>query len=1195
MKYKHLILLLMLTLLPAVVFAGFVESSVLVDGKNVKAVYTVLEDGTVGLGTGSNACMSQYTKGRVTVPSSIRVGDKTYQVTQIMPFAFRMCSSIEVVVVKEGVTRIGDFAFIGCSKLVELELPSTLKTVATGAFQELQNLCLMTCKSVVPPVWEYNDVFFRHHLGGIFCLEPPQQFRQGVALNVPAESAEAYREAIYSNPDIGWQTAEGWGTAFSNINGSGLENFRLYEPIDIYDLRRITNEPERYGVIKNLWLEADINMEDSIFTEPIGDTPEHAFMAPVHGQGHTISGLRVNTKEVSGFFGYYAGPSINALHLKGMTLSGNIAGGIAGVVTSDCRIDSSLVSVLIRGGNYAGGLVGEARGRVLIDRCMVEFCTLQADSGIAAGVVAQANDAAITNCGVIARLDVKPGAPFIAGGSGAVDYAYACDECFKGYQPPSAVRYGEHIICEGDPLHILNYAGEPLDFNYEDRFFRSVYPAAKLGLEAWAYNTGEYAVPDCFAGRWQPHVNMAVYGTEALAARTVNVLTPDEEIPSEAWLDLSDRGFRHYSFKTSRLWIDKNIDVNGQAEYLPIGLSRQIIAEEGVVLRDTLYADSIGSRDIYAPIYQVDEEGNTLYNEKDEKIQIDSMFLYNETKWLATMHPLCLPYNVALPTNCTLYQPTSIYDLNGQTTVLFERVRDNYVEAFKPYYLIVHVNDVPLGTQARTVCPALESNAIRLGDYTYRGSMTRINNVKARNDNLYKLDFSNSWMYLKESSDLNFEVMPYTAYFRAEGKTPAKRILIQLEDANPVISVGDFYYRINNSNPDQVTATLVGYHGCGGNAVVPAEAPYVASGIKHMAPVTDIGPGLFARTTADLYSVDFSACTQLQQPVSVDRTEPSNPFYKLDERTILYMPEGMVVPAEGLQNVVIGTECERLLLTDGWDFCPPYDFHADEAVFSRIFYASKQKDGSYQPYAYSLCLPFSMTKDDVTSALDGKMQLFKMKYIDEERKCFAFTDYGLTKQNYPVAGKPYLLKMNSGQFQPIAHDTQVLKEPITDDDDQEVLDYKNSTMAGSFRGSFKRIGNEEAAHRHLFTLNSGKWCRIRSDEARYRNAWVGAFRAFYEPEADAAYNTYTTYYIAELEGGFGHGDIYVTFPTSFWAIDTDFTGYDLDDEETGINRLTPGASLKGEGSEWYTLDGRRISKPSAPGLYLNRGKKVMVK
>ncbi len=1219
MKYKHLILLLLLALLPAAAFAEILEGYVLVDGKEVRAEYTLLADGTVGLGTGHNACMSHYTTGRVTVPSEVVIrgtslgpipitDDKKYTVTRIMSFAFRLCNRIEVVVVKEGIKRIGDFAFIGCSQLNEVELPSTLESVGTGAFQGLTNLYLMTCKSTTPPVWEFNDVFFLHKQT-LNDNSEPQHFRQGVALNVPAEAAEAYQKAIYSNPDIGWQIPEGWGTAFTNINGSGLENFRLYEPIDLYDLRRIANNPDRFGVIKNLWLEADIDMKDSIFTEPVGNTLEHAFAAPVHGQGHRISGLRINASGVGGFFGYYAGPSINALRLESLAFSGTTVGGIAGVVTSDCRIDSSLVSVLIQGSDNVGGLVAEAQGKLTIDRCMVESTALYTQSGIAAGIVAQANGATITNCGVIASTDRQPSAPFIATGSGTVDYAYVCSTSFTGYQPPSTVTYGEHIICEGDPLHILDYAGNPLDFKYEPRFFQSVYPAAKLGLTAWAYKNGEYPVPDCFASRWQPRVNMAVYGTETLAARTVNVLTPDEQIPADAWLDLSDRGFRHYSFRTARLWIDKRVDVNGQAEHLPIGLSRQITAEEGVILQDTLYADIIGSHDVYTPIYQSDDDGNTLYDEHGEKIKIDSLFLFNQTEWQATMHPICLPYNVVLPPNCTLYQPTTIYDHNGQTTALFERVNENYVEAFRPYYLVVHTNSVPLGTQARTVCPALESNSMRLDDYTYQGSMTRIGNVKARNENIYKLD-NGSWLHLKESSDLDFEVMPYTAYFRAEGTTPAKRIVIQLEDANPVIAVGDFYYRINNSAPEHVTATLVGYHGRGGNAVVPASAPYVSYGRQRMAPVTALGSDLFARTTATLYSVDFSACTQLQFPVTIDRTQSGNPFYKVDERTILYMPEGKVANPEGLKNVVIGTQCEHLLLTDGWDFCPPYDFHADEAIYDRIFYASKQKDGTYERYAYSLCLPFSMTEEDVEASTDGFMKLYTMDYIDEERRCFAFTDHEYVMHNNPVAGVPYLLQMISGQFQAIGHDTQVLKEPVVDDINLSVLYYNTGTVAGTFAGTFRRIGNEDAANRLLYTLNSGKWCRIRDDEARYRNAWVGAFRAFYAPEVEPEYNTYKTYYIAEPQGGFGTGGtIYVSFPSPYWATDTDFTGYDFDDDETGINSIGQMDNLQLDNlraDAVYDLQGRKIAPLGGPqgassnhqlpkGMYINNGKKIIVK
>ncbi len=51
-----------------------------------------------------------------------------------------------------------------------------------------------------------------------------------------------------------------------------------------------------------------------------------------------------------------------------------------------------------------------------------------------------------------------------------------------------------------------------------------------------------------------------------------------------------------------------------------------------------------------------------------------------------------------------------------------------------------------------------------------------------------------------------------------------------------------------------------------------------------------------------------------------------------------------------------------------------------------------------------------------------------------------------------------------------------------------------------------------------------------------------------------------------------------------------------EEESTGIS-LTPGPSPKGEGSDyWYTIDGRKLSgKPSQRGMYINKGKKILVK
>ncbi len=51
------------------------------------------------------------------------------------------------------------------------------------------------------------------------------------------------------------------------------------------------------------------------------------------------------------------------------------------------------------------------------------------------------------------------------------------------------------------------------------------------------------------------------------------------------------------------------------------------------------------------------------------------------------------------------------------------------------------------------------------------------------------------------------------------------------------------------------------------------------------------------------------------------------------------------------------------------------------------------------------------------------------------------------------------------------------------------------------------------------------------------------------------------------------------------------------DEASGIESLTPDAAPKAQAAQhWFTLDGRRLqAKPTAPGIYVNNGKKVVIK
>ena len=1180
---RHIYFLLILTLCVSELSARVIRNKVMLNGSTIPAEYTVLSDGTVGLGTGHNACISQYTIGRVTVPSQIKHDGKTYAVSQVMPMAFRLCDKLSVVIMQEGITRIGDFAFAGCSSLMEVEMPATMKSIASGAFIGAQNMAYLISKAATPPTWEYNDVFLFHQ-GGISDTQV-QHFDRKVTLYVTYGSEEAYQTAKYSDSKLGWNTPEGWGTAFTEIKGSSMKGFRLYTPVDLYLLRLMVNNPGRYGTAEEIYLEGDIDMRDSVWSAPIGDKPEHALTVPFYGQGHYISNLRVLSDNVSGLIGYYSGKKISGIRLDNCEFRGKVLAGGLVAQCGACTIDSCYISSSVFTDGIGGGIVGRTTGKVSIDRCVKEgmmYVTTSGSNPLLGGFIGSTTEATVTNSACFSIFNHgSKSSIFIgectAGGTATVDYCYSTNHELTSLPSQSNIDYGEHIILHGQPLSILDYAGDRHDFNYDMPYFQSVYPASVLGFQGWAYNHGQYPLPDCFTDLWPVKPNHAVYGSPTLAKNQVNVLTPDEEIPASAWLDLSDYGFRRYSFKASQLWIDGNMDVFGKAEQLPLGLARQITVENGIMLEDTLYAEKKGTVPVKEPVYQMDEQYNLVLDDKGEKICIDSLFLFDKILWEDRVYSLCLPYDVVFAENCALYQPTQIYDVDGETTALMERVRDNHVEAFRPYFLVVHNDTIPLGTHARTICPALDSKTMQLGEYEFEGTVTRKGNIAAREGNLYKLEDNSHWLRFKDSDDISSGIEPFTAYFRALGNNPAKRIKMMLDDNNPVISVGDFFYAINTKDPENVTATLMSYHGRGGSVVVPATAPYVLYGQERQVPLTDLSPDIFAKSTAQVWSIDMSQCADLK-PVTIDRTAEGNPFYKVDERAIIYMPEGKAQPGK---NNVIGSECQELTLTDKWDFCPPYGFHAGKASYDRILYASKQADGSYKSMAYTICLPFQIDLRD----MDKIMKVLQLHRINEGKELLFSYDIPLI-----LAGEPYVAKVMEGEVSLSATDVEVITQPK----DISIYNDGDGATTGYFRGTFSRISNEAASKMAAYSLYSNsKWYRVRSDEGSYRDAYVDAFRSFYVPLGVPTRNSYNSVFQMWVQGSTDEENSIVPFPCDFFMADADFSKYD--DDETGIDEVQS-FMPDVQSEDWFTLDGRRLDgKPQTKGLYIYKGKKIVIK
>ena len=1196
---RHLsIIFAILLLAGSEVRAEVVMGTVLLNGSPIPAEYTILPDSTVGLGSGANACISQYSAGRLIVPEQVEVtekniwgieiGKRTYKVTQVMPMAFRFCDQLKRVQFKEGITRIGDFAFKGCRKLGEVELPSTLESVATGAFIGTTSLYMMTCNSETPPVWEYNDIFFLHE-GGISDTQIYTQ-RPGVFLFVPPGSEEAYRNSAFSDPSIKWTTPEGWGTAFVNFNGSALENFYITNEVDLEDVRRIAND-SRFGDIQHVWLEADIEMSDTIWPTPIGSDPDRPFKAYVHGQGHTISGLRVQNDDAVGLFGYCAGNTISGIRLHDARCFSK--GMAASLVASaqDCRIDSCYIEGDAYGDTYVGGIAAKLTGRSSMDRCVCEVGInwLNSDAEpYTGGLVGYATGAQFTNCAVLTRFDTGNKSGHFVGASDAsnpavVDYCYTLNDLLTTTQFGDNVSMGKNIIVYGQPMSFLDYQGDKSTMTWHDGNLRCTFPASVLGVDAWIYGWDLLPLPDCFIDRWPVRENLVVYGSEGAMKSRDNVLTPTEAIPAEAWSDLSKIGFRRYSFKASRLRINNSLNVISLAQQLPLGISEQITSTNGVVHNEVLHANYKGIEDIIKPVYEVDEDNNFILDDDGNLILLGEEKLGEREVWEPVGYAISLPYDVTFGANAKLYQPTSIYDVNGQTTAMFEPVRDNRAEPFHPYYLVVYRDSVILGSEAPVTCTPLEGAITQVDNFLFSGSMSNTD-YSARKNNTYTLK-DGKWQLQSASDAYYAKIEPFSSFFRSVSSTSVPSIAMEFGDADPVISVGDFYFTLNTSDN---TATLTGYHGSGGNTVVPATIPTAIGGLGQQIPVTKLSPDIFAKCTAEIWSIDLSRCLAFE-PVAIDRTAQGNPFYKVSERTIIYMPEGKVQVPEGasenLRNVVIGTECTRLDITDGWDFCPPYDFHASEAYYDRILYASKQKDGSYKSYAYTVCLPFDV--DLTQQRNDGVVDIMRAWFYTEKNEL-------LFSNELPIlsAGKGYFIRVNKESVQLSATDVMVKAQPT---EIVELYMSKGTDLQGTWQGTFTTIKNEDAAQMNICTLNSNnsKWCRIRSDEGRYRNAWVGPFRAFFIPDGAPILSSYASMFQNWVQGENGGENPITPFNADFYSTDTDFSAYDFNDAD-GIGSLTPDPSPSR--GEIYDLSGRRIAKgqgPKAKGLYIVNGKKVM--
>lgn len=156
------------------------------------------------------------------------------------------------------------------------------------------------------------------------------------------------------------------------------------------DLKKIGTETD-YPLSGNYILMADIDLATAANGGGGDDanwTPIGTFTGRFNGNGHTITGMRVNTNGNVGFFGYIKDAVIYNLHFEGASVMGtegnNNAGTLVGYANKGSIALCSATGCTVSGKKNVGGLVGYCDG-LHLTRCYAIDCTVTSNTNNCVG------------------------------------------------------------------------------------------------------------------------------------------------------------------------------------------------------------------------------------------------------------------------------------------------------------------------------------------------------------------------------------------------------------------------------------------------------------------------------------------------------------------------------------------------------------------------------------------------------------------------------------------------------------------------------------------------------------------------------------------------------------------------------------------------------------------------------------------
>ena len=178
------------------------------------------------------------------------------RVTKIGYKACRNCKNVKTIVIPEGVYEIGWYAFYGCTSLIRIHLPSTLKKIDTQDIFYNNGACLITYNPELAYTWELDEHYLpkknvvtvgvagkkdENGMIGLYTVNPLQNshrilFQRDTFLHVkpyPIDEANELLEAITNSYKLVCKTDK----TYDVYSSDGVSPDDHDEKIDVFEIK----------------------------------------------------------------------------------------------------------------------------------------------------------------------------------------------------------------------------------------------------------------------------------------------------------------------------------------------------------------------------------------------------------------------------------------------------------------------------------------------------------------------------------------------------------------------------------------------------------------------------------------------------------------------------------------------------------------------------------------------------------------------------------------------------------------------------------------------------------------------------------------------------------------------------------------------------------------------------------------------